>query len=599
MTEKEVNIKRFDGNSIDFRVWKIRVQTAMMANDCEDAILEGFDIAESGKEAANAKMNKKAKLIIVQSITDSILRKISKDALTDLAKDLWANIIATYESMDEFSIIFLRGKFLHLKQESNESLDSFIAKVKRVRQELESAGETVTDRDEIFVISHGISSEYRVDIKVLTYGKNRGTIKLKDFVASLLEEERLNNQQDKETETNSAFYTKGKKSFVKSNGCYNCNGKGHKTNQCRFEKNKCNSCGELGHLSPYCEIVKGLKDKNSTPRANMVSETKNDEKKEKQFAFHLIENKKSEETKDIFIIDSGASNHTCCSKSRFKSINKCEQESVRVADQGELKVKGIGTVEIVTITDGIETKITINEVLYIPEMTVNLISVGRLIQKGLRVIFEQNECKIMFGKELVANSLPWNENTKLYELKVVDKSVKHGTRKAKFKKQKDNEGKNIDEGEIATIKIYNDSEIEDKEVEKESRNSLSTSISSLDNTEELNNVIKDFAAIKIQKWYRKIKSKVQNEKQSEENNDEKEKESKASNEQENLETISNNLEQQEKVNPLIIEKKRERKPTQRFEPGPDDKEIRAKEKKKKKQKTKEDDPQDDPYSLFD
>ena len=59
------------------------------------------------------------------------------------------------------------------------------------------------------------------------------------------------------------------------------------------------------------------------------------------------------------------------------------------------------------------------------------------------------------------------------------------------------------------------------------------------------------------------------------------------------------MEQQEKVNPLIIEKKRERKPTQRFEPGPDDKEIRAKEKKKKKQKTKEDDPQDDPYSLFD
>ena len=209
MTEKEVNIKRFDGNSIDFRVWKIRVQTAMMANDCEDAILDGFDFAESGKEAANAKMNKKAKLIIVQSITDSILRKISKDALTDLAKDLWANIIATYESLDEFSIIFLRGKFLHLKQESNESLDSFIAKVKRVRQELESAGENVTDRDEIFVISHGISSEYRVDIKVLTYGKNRGTIKLKDFVASLLEEERLNNQQDKETETNSAFYTKG------------------------------------------------------------------------------------------------------------------------------------------------------------------------------------------------------------------------------------------------------------------------------------------------------------------------------------------------------------------------------------------------------
>ena len=38
MTEKEVNIKRFDGNSIDFRVWKIRVQTAMMAKDCEDAI---------------------------------------------------------------------------------------------------------------------------------------------------------------------------------------------------------------------------------------------------------------------------------------------------------------------------------------------------------------------------------------------------------------------------------------------------------------------------------------------------------------------------------------------------------------------------------
>ena len=112
MTEKDsILIKRFDGSNINFRVWKIRVQTAMMANNCENAIDVDFDIDEENHEAENALMNKKAKQIIIQSITDSICGEISEDALTDLAKDMWAIIIAKYHILNIQGINFKRGSF--------------------------------------------------------------------------------------------------------------------------------------------------------------------------------------------------------------------------------------------------------------------------------------------------------------------------------------------------------------------------------------------------------------------------------------------------------------------------------------------------------
>jgi len=96
-------------------------------------------------------------------------------------------------------------------------------------------------------------------------------------------------------------------------------------------------------------------------------------------------------------------------------------ESVfKVGDGRELEVKGIGEVELETITNGKSTKIKIADTLYVPDMRVNLISIGQLSKKGFIVLFEKNLCKIKFGRDLVAVSETWSQNSNLFELLVVN-----------------------------------------------------------------------------------------------------------------------------------------------------------------------------------
>jgi hypothetical protein len=89
---------------------------------------------------------------------------------------------------------------------------------------------------------------------------------------------------------------------------------------------------------------------------------------------------------------------------------------IKVGDGRELQVTGIGQVELQTDS----AKIKISDVLFVPNMKINLLSIGKLTKKGLNLLFEKNSCKVMLNKELVANTVPWIENDNLYQLKVLN-----------------------------------------------------------------------------------------------------------------------------------------------------------------------------------
>ena len=73
------------------------------------------------------------------------------------------------------------------------------------------------------------------------------------------------------------------------------------------------------------------------------------------------------------------------------------QES-EIGHDGHIPMKGIGTVAIAT---NLGTKV-IDDVLYVPEIDQNLLSVGQLLEKGFKVYFEDNYCLIKdaFGQDL-------------------------------------------------------------------------------------------------------------------------------------------------------------------------------------------------------
>ena len=77
-------------------------------------------------------------------------------------------------------------------------------------------------------------------------------------------------------------------------------------------------------------------------------------------------------------------------KTLFKDLKPTNVSKVRIGNGGYITAKGKGTIAISTCSG---TKI-ISDVLYVPDIDQNLLSVGQLIKKGFKVSFENQHCLI-------------------------------------------------------------------------------------------------------------------------------------------------------------------------------------------------------------
>lgn len=96
--------------------------------------------------------------------------------------------------------------------------------------------------------------------------------------------------------------------------------------------------------------------------------------------------------KNEWYVDSGASAHMTPNKAWVKNMNEspCLPEIV-VANESKVPVVCSGDVDIVS---ELKCHITVRNVLCVPSLTTNLLSVSELIKNGNHVIFESNHCYI-------------------------------------------------------------------------------------------------------------------------------------------------------------------------------------------------------------
>ena len=199
--------------------------------------------------------------------------------------------------------------------------------------------------------------------------------------------------------------------------CFNCKKFGHYANDCKapkIEDIKCYNCKKYGHYSSECKETKRQWKPESV---NVASERSNDD-------YALIIDGSSTYPQSTWNIDSGASSHICHCKEMFTTIRVFDSV-VKVGDGRALKVKGIGTIELeVEVKNSRETvKLKIYNGFYVPELTVNLISIGKLSAKGYLVSFGVNSCKIELKTQLAIKCLR-NDNN-LYELKAKCVALDH------------------------------------------------------------------------------------------------------------------------------------------------------------------------------
>ena len=118
--------------------------------------------------------------------------------------------------------------------------------------------------------------------------------------------------------------------------------------------------------------------------------------------------KASDQNKDVWFLDSGCSNHMTGDESIFVKMNASSSPQVKMGNVALVQTKGKGTIAI-------ETKMGtrfISNVLLVPDLEQNLLSVGQLMEHGYLVHFEDDFCKIFDkgGKSQVVAKIKMEKN---------------------------------------------------------------------------------------------------------------------------------------------------------------------------------------------
>jgi hypothetical protein len=91
------------------------------------------------------KCENKAKVLLRMSVKDNIIPHI-REANTSPAT--WTTLKELYETSNTNHILFLKTKLLGIKMDGNESVSSFLGRIKEVKDKLGNIGETVSSRDD-------------------------------------------------------------------------------------------------------------------------------------------------------------------------------------------------------------------------------------------------------------------------------------------------------------------------------------------------------------------------------------------------------------------------------------------------------------------
>ncbi|KAK2407602.1 hypothetical protein QL285_043205 [Trifolium repens] len=94
--------------------------------------------------------------------------------------------------------------------------------------------------------------------------------------------------------------------------------------------------------------------------------------------------------------DSGCSNHMTGNRSILTNFDECLNTKIKLANNESIKVEGMGNV-MIHMSNG--KKAVIRKVLYVPGMQCNLLSVGKLISKGFKVVIEHETLQLFDSKK--------------------------------------------------------------------------------------------------------------------------------------------------------------------------------------------------------
>ncbi|XP_021630936.1 uncharacterized protein LOC110628530 isoform X1 [Manihot esculenta] len=203
--------------------------------------------------------------------------------------------------------------------------------------------------------------------------------------------------------------------------CPTCNKTNHLEKDC-WQKSgvkspQCGFCKKLGHVDKNCRLKQYRQNQNQNQNHNQQpAQQLNYHDDQAQCDDHIfaVTHSSNTSSRHTWFVDSGCTCHMARDESMFSSIDKSVRIKVKLENGEIVESQGKGSIYIQT-KQGIKL---VPDVLFIPSLDQNLLSVAQMMKKDYSLSFKDNVCSIFdsHGAEIVkvnmvGNSFPLNWNS--------------------------------------------------------------------------------------------------------------------------------------------------------------------------------------------
>jgi transposase InsO family protein len=366
------SIEKLDGTN--YHSWKFKVKMILIDKELWDVVNEK-DAPTEGDEGFDewSKADQKALATIALTVKDSQHVHIST---SKTSAEAWKALENIHEGSGVPRRLNLRRKLFTAKLKENETMIAYISRVMTLVQQLEAMKAGPPDEDIVVILLGGLPESYE---NLVTSIESRAEMPSSEYV-----KERLIYEEKKRSEKSEANESQESGLMVKSF-------KNRKSWQQPKDRNrdksfKCFHCGKAGHKSFECP----KKAHEGKSKAKVASGEKFDD----NFALVAALSAKDIDSGDSWCVDSGATQHLCARREWFSEYESIPPKKIYLADETAITAKGKGNIPLQFHVDGNKIKATLHNVLYVPNLDGNLLSVSQVVSRDFRVVFEGTGCKI-------------------------------------------------------------------------------------------------------------------------------------------------------------------------------------------------------------
>lgn len=268
-------------------------------------------------------------------------------------KEAWNNLQKAYEDKGLIRRLGLLRILFNTKLDNSKNMENYVSKIISTAQQIADISKPIEDEFIAVLMLNGLPNSFDPMVMAL---ENSGIDLTSELVkAKLLQEDIRTEVSECGNPADSALAIKGTK----------------KNNKFTF---KCFKCHKTGHKASECHNYRSEnKNKNNSKKRNS----------EDWCLFTAMTMKNA-----TWYVDSACTDHMTGSKDCLVNFQNDTSLEISMANNQKVQSKGKGD----TFTKVKNKEIKISDVIYVPGLGLNLLSVHQMIKKGLIIIFSENGC---------------------------------------------------------------------------------------------------------------------------------------------------------------------------------------------------------------